>query len=853
MAITRLEAVSVWDKPPNVPGAVCFGYLDQVSTWEITRRRDQAHAATLVAPLSGNASSLCVQRRILAFHFEAPLPGGLGEVMPLRISEARREQSEAGLVLTITARSLLFDWTDAGPMSYVYAGGAHEFAITGELTTAEWLAQYALPHLVRQGYDWYTVNTPNPLRVPRTFTRETPLQLLNACVDYVGEEIRLFENGSAWTIGMVPAINAGLTPLRIAAGRNLRRWSQSRASNEQATVLVPFGGKGHSEKSRTVQGMVTTSFGEDYGAKELSVLPYSDSGWTLPVVQRDGQFVDAAAVRTWYLMRQRTGRCFPIVQTWAAGPGPGGVSGRLRLADLTAATNGNLWALRDGTTPGTPLDVATPGYPLRASAPPTGNVLPLVNPFSAADPVPVDDQHIDCRVRRSTLVLATTSSTVAAVTGSATDRDLTVATTSGVLVGDWGFLHNNVAEPWGLFGKVFDVVQIISATVVRVRTRYTFDAPFPFGTGATVKQARFYRAAASYVGYVNAESASGNTITLDTPVGWAANDLVEYRIDNSGAMLTGLPSPTASTYGIARKDKDIPTARCVPNLAQLVNPAFSQWAGALPTYWTGSCNQVTTNLPGPGTVNAAELRGSSLHSLTSGVFWARPTSGDSKVSVRVRLRTGVGAFWDGSLASHTTVIDVLVAGTTTVLGSTTIIGPGYPSPPSHYLEVAPDTVVDVDVLAVDLLHTPGAGVPYAPVDGIQVRIRTINGGGNIVVGGILVTQDSTLPSDGWMSELGNQDLFGLGQLALDALDEPETTNDIDAFDLQRALGAVYSAEEMVEGRTVIVESEALGIAMEDRIDAVTYRGAEDGATQVQVATRTRQFADVLANYLTNTT
>ncbi len=431
---------------------------------------------------------------------------------------------------------------------------------------------------------------------------------------------------------------------------------------------------------------------------------------------------------------------------------------------------------------------------------------------------------------------------------------VTVASTSGVAAGDWGFAHNSATTPWTLFGKVFTVVQVLSSTVVRVRKRYTFDtSATPFTTGAMAKQIQFYRAATTPIAFVNDEAAAANTLTLDTAAGVVANDLFEYVQEGSGAMLTGLPSTMVATYGVARKDKDFQTARCLPNLAQQVNPAFSSWPGAgAPDRWTGTCNKITTNLPGPGTLYAAQLLGSSLYSLTSAPIWARPTSGDSKISVRVRLRTGVGSFWDGSLASHRTEILVLVAGSTNILGQATIIGPGYPSPPPNYIQVAPDTIVDVDVLAVDLLHTPGAGAKYAPWDGIQVKISAINGGGNIVVGGIFVTQDSTLPTDGWMSEFGNQDLFGLGQTALDALDAPETAHDIDTLDLQRALGAAYSADEIVEGRTVRVEVEGLGLFVEDRLAAVTYRGTEDGTVQVQVATRTRQFADVLANYLTNT-
>ena len=852
MAITTLETISLWDIPPNVSGAHCYGYLDQVSSWELTRRLDAAHAATVTIPIDSLAAPLVVQRRILALHFAPTTPGSAGEVMALRISETSRSQGPEGLLLRITARSLLFDWGDAGPLSYRYPGGKHEFSITGAFPVATWMAEYALPHLQRQGYDWYAFAGTNALQIPRTFTRETALQLLNGCQTYLGQEVLIRPFSGVVSVEVVQAVNDALPPLRLSVGRNIRRLAQGQASNEQATVLVAVGGKGHSDSSSTIQGLAFGSVSENVGLKQLDCLPVSDSAWLVPIVQMDGQYVDPLGQRTWHLQRIKTGRLFAITTSVAAGPSTFG--GRFTLSDLTLVPFGYLWALREGRLTGTELDVASPGYPLQVSGAPVGNVVTLANPFSAADPVPTDDEHVDCRVRRSSLVLATTSTTVAAVAGSTTDVDVTVASTAGVVAGDWGFAHNNVATPWTLFGKVFQVVQVISGTVVRVRKRYSFDTTAtPFSVGAMAKQVRFYRAVGT-VYYVNDEVAAANTITLDTAAGVVANDLLEYQIDSAAELLTGVPSPQVATYGIVRKEKPFATARCLPNLLQN-NPAFSSWAGANPDNWTflgaGSATKITTNLPGPGLVNAAKLLGSSGQTLTSPTFWARPTSGNSKLSVRVRLRTDSGIFWDGASASHITTISVLVPGGAT-LYSQVYVPPNYPSKPANYIELQPDTTYNLDCLAIDLLHTPGAGAKYAPWDGLQVRISVLNGGGNITVGGVFATLDSTMPSDAWMSEWGNVDLIGLGNAALATLDEPETTNEVDAFDLSRALGAEYSADEIVEGRTVRVEAEALNLAFEDRIAQVTYRGTEDGTVAVQVTTRTRQFADVLANYLVNT-
>jgi len=852
MAITTLDAISVWDLPPNVPGATCYGYLDQILSWELVKRRDAAHVATVVAPLSGNAAPLAQQRRILALHFTPLAPGQLGEVVVLRISEAVREQRADGLAFTVKARSLLFDWADAGPMAHVYAGGHREYAIAGELSVVDWATTYMLPHLAAQGYGWYEVVCGNGQRSPQAFSRWTPLELLNACVDFLGWELRIFPWITGWRIEVVEQVNgiAEYEPLRVTVGHNLRRVTQRVASLEQATVLVPFGETGHSEVSKSIQRMQFLGANVDYGLAQVDPFPVAESpsGWAFPVVQFDGQFVDPTGARSWYLQRVRTGRSFRIVQSW--GPTPSEPTGRVQLASLTQILDALVFELREGLTPATSVDVPVPGFPLRVTAPPVGNVVTVANPFSATDPVPTDNVHLDCLMRRSTLVLATTSTTVVTIAGT-TEQTLTVASTAGVQAGDWGFAHNNVAQPWGLFGKPFTVVQVVSATQLRIRVRYSFDTSPPFSAGALVKQVRCYRAVAGFLGYVDAETAAANTLTLSSVTGLATDDLLEFTLENSGAALSGLPSPLVAQYGITRKSRAFSNARCVVNLLHSSNPVFDDFTGTAPDQWTqggiGNPTKITTLLPGPGTIHAVQLSGNNLQTLTSPIVWPRVVQGLSQVAVRVRLRTGTGSFWDGSLASHHTKVELLVANGGAVLATTMIHPPGHPSPPAGSEEVAPDTTIDLDLLAVDCLHTPGAGARYAPWDGVQVRISAVNGGGNPTLGGVMVVLDGSLPS-GFVIR-GQQDAYGLGQLALRDLAAPETTNDIDVVDLQRALEVSYGTEQLLEGRVVRVEAEALGLAFEERLDAVTYRGSEDGAAQVQVATRTRLFADVLATYL----
>lgn len=841
MALGALKNISVWDRPANVVGAVGYGYADAWLDAQWSEALDGSDSCEIVTAFESRFAGMLRTRRVVALHGAPATPTSAGELRYYRIHQVVSQRGPDGVRLIARGRSLFADWTDAGPISQVLSGGRHEFTIAGSLTPVQWLTNIALPHLQRMGYGWYTAGVSSGPSISLVLERQTAAQLAESIRAFLGFELLLDQ--STWAVAFVSGINAGLDPLLVSAGSNLTRLQMTRGAVEQATIVVPSAGRGHSEITRGIQRHVFEATNIDFGLKTLECLAI-DKTSVYPIVQFDGQFFDPSGARVWYLQRTRTGRCFRIMGS----VGLGGVAqlGKFTLDDLTdlgTASINNQFELREGLTPGTPIDV--PGRPYRVSGAPAGNIITLDDPISSGDPVPTNDVRIDCRARFSPQVLSTTCSNIADVVGSTTDQDLTLPATSAVQVGDWGFLHDNVAVPWSLFGKVFTVVGIQSTTVIRVRVRYSFDTGKPFGAGAVAKQLKFHRARPS-VPYVNDEVAATNQLTLTSATGVTSQDLVEFALDNSGAVLTGVPAPSLLTDGVVRKDASFPDQRCLVNLLLNGNPYFDVWPGATPTNWTGSLiTKLTTNLPGPGTLNAVRLTNGGL---TSPVFYVRPTAGDSKLSVRVRLRTGASGNWSGANSDQAQV-NILVPGAGPLLFGV-IHAPGHPTPSPGSKEVAANTVVDFDVLAAELLHTPGIAGKYAPWDGLQISISCTGiVACQVDVGGVMVLHDTTLPEAGYMTDRAEQYVFGLANQTLAAIADPETSIDLDAIDLGAILKKDFPARDLILGRRVQVVDEVLGIAAEERIAVTRFRASPTGAVDVDVRTKDRRLVDVLAKQL----
>lgn len=856
--ITTLETCSLWDLPPNVPGASLITYFaDVIGDVQWTERLDLNDECALRVPLTSRAAALARPQMILVLHFAPATPGGTGDYRLYRVSSVTEEASPSGITVALQARGLAFDLANAGRIRDVLSGGREEYTVAGTMTGSAWLNTYALPQLQRAGYTFYTVGGGWSLTTPLVLENATPGELVRKLVEFSGVEWDIILSGGQWVLVNLGNINAGLEPLRLTDGLNLRRVQRARSSLDQATVLEPTGGAGHSSLSRSIQHHAWQGSNFDTILKTMSASSMaSDIGYAYAPIQFDGQWVG------YFAQRQSTGRCFAVVDAAIGTPGT------FTLEDLTNLNPGvvpdhGIFEFRSSRSVSPRLDVPTPGMPLRATSATGVTPITIDNPFTGADPVPTTDQHIDCRVAASSLIRATTCSNVANVAGSTTDQDITVASTTGVLVGHWGFLHNNVGTPWTLYGRPFTVVQLISSTVVRVRMRYPYETGRPLTAGATAKQAQFYQDRGN-VSYVDNENAATNAITLFHASGTVVqNDLLEYHVDG-GALVGSIPAPSsapigAGGFGVIAKGAPFSDQRCLRNLLHAGNPWFDDWAGgagSAPDLWSvehpfggvGTPTKVTATLPGPGTVHAVGLVGATLASVASPAFWARPSAGDSKISLRVRLRTGSGAGWASSTGARV-IIDVLPAGGTTVLGTASVCAADFPSPPAAYQVVDPDTVVDVDLVATDVLHTAAVGAAWAPWQGLKVRISAFGTGSDCTIGGVFVVQDETLPASPEMLETSDHALFGLAQLRLDTIDQPTETIDADAIDLSRLLVEQFGAAALVKGRRVQLEYEPLGLVIEDRIAALDFRAAISGEARVTVQTRTRDLAEILADQL----
>ncbi len=854
--ITTLEYVSLWDVPPNVPGAVNYGYFaDAIGDVRWTERLDNNEECVLTVPSTSRGAAARAQM-ILGLHFAPVTPGGIGDIRVFRLTSVTEDAGTDGITVTLQGRSLAFDLTNAGRMRDVLSGGRQEYTLAGTLSGGTWLTTYALPQLQRAGYAFFTAPSWGGVLVPLALENATPGQLVQDLADFLGLEWTLEPLGTQWVIASYGAVNGTLSPLRIRDGVSLRRLERRRDSIGQATIIEPVGRAGHSTLSQSIQHHAAQGSNFDVPSNTLELQAMvSDIGYVYKPVQMSHQWIG------YYLQRQSTGRCFAIVDSVV---GAAQVVTVDSLTTLGFAPDDSVFEFRASRDASPTLFVPTPGVPLRITSASGLNPVTVDNPFTGADPVPTDGVHVDHRAANSYTVLATTCSNIANVAGSTTDQDLTLASTAGLILGTgmWGFLHTSASTPWGLYGRPFTIVQIISSTVVRVRMRYPFEAGRPLTVAAGTRQARFYQPRLDPV-HVNVESAATNQLTLENAANYSNGDLIEYHLD-SGALVGGLPAPSsmpiaAGGYGVVSKTAEFSGQRCLRNLLWAGNPWFDDWAGgagSAPDGWTvehpfggtGVPTKVTSSLPGPGTVNAVGLTGATLGSVASPVFYARPTAGDSQISFRVRLRTGTGAGWTSSGTARV-YIDLLPNGSTTIIGQAVIAAPNYPSPPANYQLVDADTVVDVDLLATDILHTPGVGAKWAPWDGIKIRITAFGTGSDCTIGGVFVIQDSLLPPSPDMVKTTDHALVGLSQLRLDALDQPIETIDADAVDLSRLLVEQFGTASLVKGRPIEIVYEPLGLVISNRIAALEFRAAVGGETRVSVQTRTRDLADILADQL----
>ena len=848
MSFGDLSRIVITDRPANVAGATVYDEIEQWLDVEWTEARDLSDQATLRVPYSARARAALKTRRVINLIGE-PNSQLQSDLLAYRIYNTTVRRSKEGLVLTAEARSMWFDLTDAGVMTVPLSGGTHETTIAATLDFFQWATTFGLPHLQRQGYTWYTTFAGPVNTFERGFDRWTFAQLLESLREELGDGYRLFLDPATWALSLVQvAPGTSSDPLPIEPGHNLLGLEDAESAQEQATIIEPLGGKGHSRNSRTIQHFAFGASNLNAGLKTFQPWDLAETGFPGPVIQFDGQYVDPSGARVWYVQRVDTGRCHKITATTASG------GGTFTLEDWPAKPGPMAFELREALTPATPLDVNAPGRPLRVSAAPAGAVLTLDDPLNAGDPVPTDDVHLDHAVRVSALQLATTCSNIVTVAGSTTDQDLTLASTAGLAVGDWGFLHNNVAVPWGLFGAVVTIVQLVSAFVVRVRVRYTWATGLPFTPGVVAKQARFYRVRAGLRTFCIDEVAAANTITVTNPATIASQDLVEYFLENSGARLTGIPAPSLLDVGVVRKERTFDASRCCRNLLATINglkqigntlldgnPHFDDWpvGQPAPTGWviaSGSATRTTANLPGPGLVHAVGLNGT----IRSPVMFARPTAADSAVSVRVQLRTPIAASWSGP-AGHQFIVFLASPAGSQFTAFAYLVPEDTPAPPANAKKAAPDTVVTFDVLALDLFHAASPPFGYAPVDGFRVVCS-----GFVTLGGVFVTEDSTLPESTYLPNRGDQSLFGAGNIGLDDVDLALRNVRADAIDLGRLAAAQYPSHELGVDRLLRHSDEELGLAVERRIALLRRRATPAGTVTVDVETQQRRFTDLLA-------
>lgn len=453
-----------------------------------------------------------------------------------RISTITRGRGEGGLV-SVLANSLWYDLVEradtAGGMGWVSEVSAGQRTFEYELTQrtpTSILSTYVIPNLP----SYITLGTVDPTVVLRTLTvsRMTPGALVIAVRDAcraldVACEVQLRRNGTTdYKLDLVTEIGSGgNTPVFHPANSLLTLQEKADAMTQATRILIT--GSTNPDGDAGQWGVARFRGGVPVG----NTIPLTDrNGGTTPIAF-DNQFVGG------WLYRCKTGRTFPITSSSAATGSvtcAGGISTIAVDEDFEFRYTEPLTnTLRLGAQDG--FHHVRP-YVITGVA---GTVLTLTDNFGAtvADPVQVNDEHVDWYARRMTLVRATTAN------GNFSGGVLTnVLSTVGVVAGDVLFLSLTGVPPYGF--ALNNGALVVDSTTVNTITVHARDDAALGTFAATPVSIRIYRPVTT-LHRITTSAAAGNTITVDA-AGTAANtDVIEFvQVDGAGEIPCTVDHPT---------------------------------------------------------------------------------------------------------------------------------------------------------------------------------------------------------------------------------------------------------------------------------------------------------------------
>lgn len=731
----RLAQIELWDAPPAQSGAsriLTFGRVSNVR-WSEAINNDEG--CSFQIPLNDVAVASLVERQVLVLRFDPVRPGDPSTSKVYRYTSSERVHGVREAMVRLVGRALIYDLASAGPV-YSAIGGVKTAEFSDALTPTAWITTYVLPALARWGYTYVTLGDVDPTEtVPIACSHHTGLTIMEELGRATTCEFQLRDTGE---LDLVTAINGALTRRALSEARNLPKLQVTRDALPMANAIVPIGRRGHDAYARGISHVPWKITAIDVGNLDITIAS-ADGGTVDKLIGFDGQYTtNSGLAANWWLTSLKDRRAYQISNSYVA-------SQKLRIAStLGQLAVGDYIELRQSAAFLTRSDWGSlPGhYPARISAIST-NQLTLTSLLSG-DPVAADDVHLGQRCQVSALQATTTCSAVANQ-GAGVAR-YTVASTTGMLAGDWGFLTSAGAEPWGVV-NIFQITAIVSGTQFDARFKHSTknDGVTPPDT-APLTNCRVYRPRAGVAPYVTDEVASTNVVTVDSAAGISVNDVLEYFCENLGDLPYSIPAGSSlATYKPVEKAYARDDLRGEANLALNHNPRFDVWTGASnvpPDGYIGTGIGKETLAPiGPGVINNVNIANGFLTNARP--FPWIPSAADRTATARVWFKTPSAATWTGSLPRVEVSIST-AAGSPYAKLVIVPVGSSYSVLGEFQKSVVSDTIVEADV-TFEVVETGIAALVY--LQGFYVTVQSFNC--TVTLGGIDVYQSSTPPEEGY--------------------------------------------------------------------------------------------------------
>jgi hypothetical protein len=830
----RLLSIEVWDKPVCAGGqriVTITGYRDARSTQSI----DGDESCSFTLELSNDAQSELIEGRVLLYQYEG---GAFDEYYLLTIDRA---WEYGGSVVRVTGRNLgVFAHTRAGHVPQ-YSGGRTLYTFVDTRTIGDWWTLYIQPQLIARGYGFFSLGTIEPTKsFTLTVDVSNGMDLLHQLCEQAQCELRFVRNGTTdYQLHVVTAYNAGATPVRLFAGRNMAqaRVATDATSEKFATRLLPLGGAGHDDEAKTIARARWKVTALDPVNNDVTV-ESPDGDTALKCIRFDGQFTTNAGLSSsFYVVCVRSARPFQLLNSYASAQ-------KLRVSALGDLVVGDELEFREDQSSLVRTDYCwwptsyVARYGGRVSGI-SGNDLTLVDEFTE-DPVQVDGEWNGLRYEAWFFQGGTTYTLGTGDTPAIGHQRVTVASTASMAAGDLIIdVLNDAAPPWAINTGILEwseVVTVVNATTVDVRraTRVLGQwdmRSYPGGSGG-VRNLRVYRKRTTVSGFVDGAVASTDVITVSSPSTIQINDiLIFFRLDG-GKRVTTLPSSQMLQYGEVERAYTRDDLRGETDLLMGRNPHFDSYtnaAGAPDGYTAfGAVTRATTPLLGPGSTHVAMVDTSGAFHLAAPGARCLWCAADHALAVRTRVRTP--AAWTGSL--WLAVGTGLGALPTAVTRVTLSIG-------THTADTVYEIGTAFDVFSVVLV---GGGISGARVASLivrfGVRVGVESGGtGAFPVGGFSLVQTATEPEPGFFCKTQRANtLWHEGNVRLDLADEPRRTYEFTIADMARLDPSGAALDQLDIGVPVIAEVSRLFGASppQQRVVRIEYDHAVRARTTIQV-------------------